>query len=118
MNCQRLTRLTIGSWSISAILVLVGLLVHAEPTQQELEDASRLAARATFGMTYEQIVDMAEQGLNEWLDEQLEMDCTYFVPVEDQLFEMHKEGEYDDLRDLIDAEVEIDEDGNENYWMW
>ena len=41
-------------------------------------------SRATFGMSYEQIVAMAEQGLDEWLDEQLDMECTSFVDIEER----------------------------------
>ena len=89
------------------ILPMLAPFAWAEPTQEELEAASRLAARATFGMSYEQIVAMAEQGLDEWLDEQLDMKCTSFVGIEKEIRDMEKAGEYDDVRERFG----IDGDG-------
>lgn len=94
-----------GFWAGLLILPMFVPLALAEPTLQELEDASRLASRATFGMSYEQIVDMAEQGLEEWLDEQLDMECTYFVPIEEQVQEMLENGDYDELRETLNIDV-------------
>ena len=92
------------TWIALLILALLAKIACGEPTQKELEAASRLAARATFGMPYDEIVAMAEQGLDEWLDEQLDMECTYFVPFEVDLYAMEEAGEYDELQDLFDLQ--------------
>ena len=81
----------------------------AEPTQEDLEAASLLASRATFGMTYEQITEMAEQGLDEWLQEQLNMECTSFTRWEDRMVEMYEDGELDEFIDIFDIDTEIDD---------
>ena len=111
MNFLPASEISSKSWVGLLLVALIAPFAWAEPTLQELEDASRLASRATFGMSYEQIVEMAEQGLDEWLDEQLEMDCTYFVPIDEDVHEMHENGEYDELRELFD----INED--DNIWF-
>lgn len=90
------------SWAGLLILpMLAAPFAWAEPTQEELEAASRLTARATFGMSYEQLVAMAEQGLDEWLDEQLDMECTSFVDIEQEIRDMDEAGEYDEIRERI-----------------
>ena len=83
---------------------LFGLVSVAEPSREELEAASLLASRATFGMSYDEIVDMAEQGLDEWLNEQLEMDCSLVSHWEDLVFEMDENGELDELRRITGVE--------------
>ena len=98
--------------SLSGFLILPLLvpLAWAEPTQEELEAASLLASRATFGMTYEQIVEMAEQGLDEWLDEQLDMECTPLGRAgwEERLVQMYEDGEFDEFIDGHD--IDLDEE--------
>ena len=76
MSFSKASRSAHISWAGLLILPMLASLAGAEPTHEELEAASLLASRATFGMSYEQIVEMAEKGLDEWLDEQLEMECT------------------------------------------
>ena len=92
------------SWIALLILAICSQITWGEPTQEELEAASRLAARATFGMPYDEIVSMAETGLDKWLDEQLDMECTYLVPVEEEVLEMNEAGEYDKLRELFEPD--------------
>lgn len=94
------------SWAGLLILPMLAPFAWAEPTHEELEAASRLAARATFGMSYEQIVEMAEQGLDEWLDEQLDMECTSFVDIEQEIRDMEEAGEYDEIRERFDINEE------------
>ncbi len=89
---------------VLCLLTLIGSPAVAEPTQEELEAASLLASRATFGMTYDQIVQMAEQGLDEWLDEQLDTDCSTLRVWEDRLLEMDENGEFDHYRAIFDVE--------------
>ena len=94
------------SWAGLLILPLLAPLTWAEPTQEELEAASLLASRATFGMSYDQIVEMAEQGLDEWLDEQLNMECTSFVKWEEDMVKMYEDGEFDEYIEIFDINVE------------
>ena len=102
------SRISFGLWAAMLTLVLCSPIAWGEPTQEELEAASRLAARATFGMSYEEIVAMAEEGLDEWLDEQIDMECTYYFPVEEEIYELDEAGEYDEFRELFDiAEHEL-----------
>ena len=103
------------SWAGLLIVSMLAPLAWAEPTQEELEAASLLASRATFGMTYDEIVKMAEKGLDEWLDEQLNMECTSFVKWEDDLVKMYEDGEFDEFIDIADINVEEDEDHNQAW---
>ena len=90
-------------WAIAiCAATLSGSQAVAEPTLEELEAASLLASRATFGMTYEQIVEMAEQGLDDWLDEQLDMECTRVGRWEERLVQMDKDGEFEEFRRIFD----------------
>ena len=109
MSVSKASRSARISWAGLLILPMLAPLAWAEPTQEELEAASLLASRATFGMTYEQIVQMAEKGLDEWLDEQLEMECT---PLgrggwEERLFEMYEDGEFDEF--IEGHDINLDE---------
>ena len=96
---------------IVSVALLLAPLSFAEPTQEELEAASLLASRATFGMSYDQIVAMAEQGTDEWLDEQLNMECSSVKRWEERMFEMYEDGEFDEFIDLMQIELEEDESG-------
>ena len=104
MDVRKANRMASGMWIGLIFVAVVAPYAWGEPTEEELEAASRLAARATFGMSYENIVAMAEKGLDEWLDEQLDMECTLLVPVEDQIDKMHKAGEYDEFKELFDTD--------------
>ena len=97
------------SWAGLLILPMLAPLTWAEPTQEELEAASLLASRATFGMSYDQIVEMAEQGLDEWLDEQLNMECTSFVKWEEDMEKMYENGEFDEFIDIFDIDITKDD---------
>ena len=102
------SRSVLISWSGLLLFPMLAPLAWAEPTQEELEAASLLASRATFGMSYDQIVEMAEQGLDEWLDEQLNMECTSFVKWEEDMVKMYEDGEFDEFIDIFDINVEVD----------
>ena len=103
------------NWIALLMLALLTQLAWGEPTQEELEAASRLAARATFGMSYEQVVAMAEQGLDEWLDEQLNMECTSFRDWEERMYEMYDEGEFDDYIEKLDVDLS-EPDADDPAW--
>ena len=51
-------------------------LIQTQPTESELNAASRFASRASFGMNYDQIRALAIKGHDSWLDEQ------FALPVE------------------------------------
>ena len=76
MDYPKVLRVVQIYWVGLLILLFHSWHVWAEPTQEELEAASVLASRATFGMSYDQIEEMAQEGLDEWLDEQLNMECS------------------------------------------
>ena len=109
MSCSIVSRSARTSWTGLLILPMLAPLTWAEPTQEELEAASLLASRATFGMTYDQIVEMAEQGLDEWLDEQLDMECTPLGRWEKRLFDMYEAGEFDEFVEVMDLELDQDD---------
>ena len=109
------SRSVLISWSGLLLLPMLAPLAWAEPTQEELEAASLLASRATFGMSYDQIVEMAEQGLDEWLDEQLNMECTSFVKWEKDLVEMYEDGEFDEFIDIFDVNLNVE--GEDPSWQ-
>ena len=104
MNVSKASRSARIFWAGLLILPMLASLAWAEPTQEQLEAASLLASRATFGMSYEQIVDMAEKGLDEWLDEQLNMKCSSAKEWEDRIDEMDRNGEFDEFRSLFDVD--------------
>lgn len=58
-----------------------------------LEDASRLASRATFGMPYEEIVRISAMGAEAWLDEQLTMPYSSHEEFADLLLQKLQRGE-------------------------
>ena len=65
------------------------------PTPQpfELEDASRMASRSTFGMPYEEIVRISAMGPEAWLDEQLTMPYSSHEEFADLLLQKLQRGE-------------------------
>ena len=65
------------------------------PSEAELKETSRLLSRMTFGMPYEEIVDITKRGKFEWLEEQLDLEPTYLAPYVDQLVAWQFEGVYD-----------------------
>ena len=109
LRSSQLTRPRLGACVLAVpvlcFLTLIGSPAVAEPTQEELEAASLLASRATFGMSYPKIVEMAEQGLDEWLDEQLDMECSTLRVWEDRLLEMDENGEFDHYRAILTSSL-------------
>jgi len=71
----------------------------AEPplAAPDYDAASRLAARATFGLAYPDIVAMAEAGPEAWLERQFELPASYHVPVVDALLARHVAGQFDEV---------------------
>lgn len=65
------------------------------PTQAALESASRLAAKATFGLDYNGVVALAEQGADAWLDRQFGLPVTRHSPLVFDLVQRREDGEFD-----------------------
>ncbi|MEE4297942.1 MAG: DUF1800 domain-containing protein [Pseudomonadales bacterium] len=53
----------------------------SEPTQAEVAQASRFVARASFGMPYDDIVAVARQGPEAWLEAQFQLPASTHVPI-------------------------------------
>ena len=109
MNFCRVFPVVLRSCACALFAASLAPPAWAEPTQEELEAASLLASRATFGMTYDQIVEMAERGLDAWLDEQLDMECTPLGRWEKRLFDMYDAGEFDEFVEVMDIELDQDD---------
>lgn len=71
------------------------------PTQAELEAASAFASRSTFGMPYDEIVEIAKQGHEAWLDEQLALEPTSHLEFADELVRRRDNGEFKPADDGI-----------------
>ena len=71
------------------------------PTNAELEAASLFASKATFGMPYEGIVALAEQGHEAWVDEQLAMEPTSHLEFADELVRRRDAGDFKPADDGI-----------------
>ncbi|MEM8983455.1 MAG: DUF1800 domain-containing protein [Pseudomonadota bacterium] len=63
-------------------------------TRQQMIDASRLGAQATFGQTYEAIEAMARQGHDAWLDTQFAMPPSLHRPLTDEFLARRNAGEF------------------------
>ena len=71
------------------------------PTEAELNAASAFASKATFGMPYEGIFDIAEKGHEAWLDEQLALEPTSHLEFADDLVRRRDAGEFKPADDGI-----------------
>ena len=71
------------------------------PTDADLEAASLFAAKATFGMPYQGIVDIAKTGHEAWLDQQLEMPFSSHLEFADELVRRRDAGEFKPADDGI-----------------
>ncbi len=69
--------------------------VQAERLRGE-EAASRLASRATFGMSYQQILAIHETGERRWMREQYELPPSSHDAVVDQLYALLDSGQFDE----------------------
>ena len=66
----------------------------ATPTRAQLADASTLAARATFGLPYDDIVALASEDSSDWLDRQFSLPVGDHVSVVDGLVARRNAGEF------------------------
>ena len=65
----------------------------------ELNEASRIASQSTFGLTYEDIEEIAKTGRNRWLDQQFEIPPTFHKPIAEDLITRQDEGEWQEFVD-------------------
>ena len=75
----------------------------AGPSRTELARAAKFASRATFGLPYKNIEDIAGQGVEDWLEDQFELPPTEHKPAVDSLKAMRNGGR---LRDF-EANMEL-----------
>ena len=66
----------------------------APPTVAELNDASRLAAQATFGMSFAEIESIARQGKENWVDSQFNVPMSDHGSVVADLVRRRNAGEF------------------------
>lgn len=66
----------------------------APPSVQLLEQTARLTTQATFGVTWQELNDIARQGSVQWLDAQLREPATFSQPVIDDLVRRKEAGEF------------------------
>ncbi|MCY4094173.1 MAG: DUF1800 family protein [Gammaproteobacteria bacterium] len=71
------------------------------PNDAQLKAASAFASKSTFGMPYEDIVDIAEMGHEAWLDEQLALEPTSHLEFADELVRRRDAGEFKPADDGI-----------------
>lgn len=75
------------------------------PTLEEVQSASRLAARASYGMAFEAIESIAALGEDAWLQQQFELPPGLHSPIIDELLARQAAGEFSDLeRDFENIE--------------
>ena len=74
----------------------------ASPTVAELNKASRLAAQATFGMSYAGIESIARQGKADWIDSQFNVPISDHGSVVADLVRRRNEGEFEQYEEDIE----------------
>ncbi len=74
----------------------------APPTVAELNAASRLAAQATFGMSYAGIEAIAEAGKANWLDSQFNLPVTDHVTIVADIVARREAGEFEPFEEDIE----------------
>ena len=74
----------------------------AEPDDDALNAASRFAATASFGLPYADLVALAEQGHENWLDDQLTEPASLHQPLVEALIARRDAGEFEDVEEDIE----------------
>ncbi|MEM1111016.1 MAG: DUF1800 family protein [Pseudomonadota bacterium] len=80
-----------------ALLLLVCVPLAEAARLKGDEAASRLASRATFGMPYEAILDMADTGERRWLRQQFKTPMSSHDAIVDELVALQNAGLFDEL---------------------
>ena len=76
-----------------------------EPSREEIAAASRFTAQATFGLTYEGIVEAAQLGNEEWLERQLALAPTRHTPIALDLVSRRQQGEFAEIEEDVELLV-------------
>ena len=71
-------------------------LIQAQPTESELNAASRFASRASLGMNYDQIRALSIKGHDSWLEEQFAVPVEYHDEMVADLIQRAEDGEFDE----------------------
>ena len=71
-------------------------LIQAQPTESELNAASRFASRASLGMNYDQIRALSIKGHDSWLEEQFALPVEYHDEMVADLIQRTEDGEFDE----------------------
>ena len=79
--------------------------VSADPTRDDLIQASRMASHATFGLDYQDIYSMAEQGIEDWLDEQFDMPYSSHVKIAADLMRRREAGEFEGFEEGVQFKI-------------
>jgi len=72
------------------------------PTVSELNEASRFAANATFGLDYPAIAGIAAEGREAWLERQFDLPVTTHSPLVNELLERRDNGEFEAFEEDIE----------------
>jgi uncharacterized protein (DUF1800 family) len=72
------------------------------PTVAELNEASRLAAQATFGMDFAGIESIARQGHEDWIDGQFNVPVSDHLSIVADIVRRRNEGEFDEFEEDIE----------------
>ena len=74
----------------------------APPTASELKEASRFAAQATFGMSFEEIDALARSGKENWIARQFATPVSNHRPVVQDLVQRREAGEFAEFEEDIE----------------
>ena len=77
-------------------------LIQAQPTESELNAASRFASRASLGMNYDQIRALSIKGHDSWLEEQFALPVEYHDEMVADLIQRSEDGEFDEATNADD----------------
>lgn len=69
----------------------------AAPILEQVQSASRMASRATYGMNFQAIEAMAAQGEQAWLQQQFQQSVGLHEPIVDDLLARQAAGEFEQL---------------------
>lgn len=74
----------------------------APPTASELKEASRFAAQATFGMSFEAIDALARSGKEDWIGSQFTMPVSNHRPIVADLVRRREAGEFAEFEEDVE----------------
>ncbi len=75
---------------------------QSQPQTEQMEKASRLAARATFGLNYGAIEQIATLGQENWLAGQFLMPVGLHTPIVEELLRLQEKGQFEQIETDIE----------------